>query len=174
MRRQLKMKTRFDFVSNSSSCSFIVNDMESFMSTLKKLSTSSRYGLDTWWMNGFNVSFNFQNTSENRLAFKNFVNNHYDYNDINDKTLYVNCDFEQLFSIDKSNYSQMKDISVYANTDDSKDTNARLALLYWAMKAENVDVDNSCSEREFEIFSDVPAGIVNAAMTKFQPKQEFN
>ena len=145
--------------------------MESFMSMLKKLSTSSHYGLDTWWMNGFNVSFEFENIPENKLAFKKFLDR---YNDIDDKILYVNGDFEQLFSLDKTDYSQMKNIRIYAYNDDGKDNTARLALLYWAMKANDVDVDNSCSERELEIFSDVPAGIVNAAMTKFQPKQEFN
>ena len=55
------MKLRFDFVSNSSSCSFVVNDLKAFNEKLRVLSrTKDGKDVDTYWMYGLNIRFNFK------------------------------------------------------------------------------------------------------------------
>jgi len=161
------MKTREDFVSNSSSCSFVINDINAFMKAFEKLS-----GTDTWWLYGLKANFTVDNSSENRRIFKDLIDQ---WTDTRGKELQFTCDLERLFcQIDADALKQMRDIIVYAYNDDGRDNVARETLLYWAMKSEGVDVDNGQSEREMALFNDVPAGIVNAAMTMFQPKQDLN
>ena len=165
------MKTRSDFVSNSSSCSFVINDIKSFNDVLTRLS-SDKNGVDTWWLSGLNLSFEFKNTPQNKLAFKKFLDY---YSDRQDSTLYVSGSFEYFFSIDPQFYSQMENVSVYAYDDCGNADIEKLILMYFAMKSEGVDVDNSSTEHEFSLFNDVPGGIVNAAMKMFHPKtRELN
>lgn len=166
------MKIRSDFVSNSSSCSFMINDLKAFNEKLKVLSlTKDGKNVDTFWMYGLNIRFNFKNTEDNKKVFKDFMDR-YTYD--NAEFVYGSGDFEKFLSIDPQYYSQLENVEVYAYDDGGYDDIRKIALLYLAMRAEGVDVDNSKSEHEFKLFSDVPAPLVNAAMTMFQPKQEFN
>ncbi len=166
------MKTRSDFVSNSSSCSFVINDLKAFNKKLRDLSrTKDGKDIDTFWMYGLNIRFNFKNTENNKKVFKDFMDR-YTYD--NDEWIYGSGEFEKFLSIDPQYYSQLESVEVYAYDDGGYDDIQKLALLYWAMRAEGVDVDNTESEHEFEFFSDVPTPLVNAAIKMFQPKQEFN
>lgn len=166
------MKTRSDFVSNSSSCSFMINDLKAFNEKLMVLSrTKDGKDVDTFWMYGLNIRFNFKNTEDNKKVFKDFIDR-YTYG--NDELVYGHGELEKFFSIDPQCYSQLENIEVYAYDDGGYDDIQKLALLYWAMRAEGVDVDNSESEHEFEFFANVPVPLVNAAIKMFQPKQEFN
>lgn len=166
------MKTRSDFVSNSSSCSFVINDLKAFNEKLRVLSqTEDGKDVDTFWMYGLNIRFNFKNTENNKKVFKDFMDR-YTYD--NDEWVYGSGEFEKFLSIDPQYYNQLESVEVYAYDDGGYDDIQKLALLYWAMRAEGVDVDNSESEHEFEFFSDVPTPLVNAAIKMFQPKQEFN
>lgn len=166
------MKTRFDFVSNSSSCSFVINDIKAFNEKLRVLSqTKDGKDIDTFWMYGLNIRFNFKNTENNKKVFKDFMDR-YTYD--NDEWIYGSGEFEKFLSIDPQYYNQLESVEVYAYDDGGYDDIQKLALLYWAMIAEGVDVDNSESEYEFEFFSDVPTPLVNAAIKMFQSKQEFN
>ena len=166
------MKTRFDFVSNSSSCSFVVNDLKAFNEKLRALSrTKDGKDVDTYWMYGLNIRFNFKNTKDNKKVFKDFMDR-YTYD--NDEWVYGSGEFEKFLSIDPQHYGQLESVEVYAYDDGGYEDIQKLGLLYWAMRAEGVDVDNSESEHEFEFFSDVPTPLVNAAIKMFQSKQEFN
>lgn len=166
------MKFRSDFVSNSSSCSFLVSDLKTFNEKLRVLSrTKDGKDVDTYWMYGLNIRFNFKNTEDNKKVFKDFIDR-YTYD--NDEWVYGSGKFEKFLSIDPQYYGQLESVEVYAYDDSGYDDIQKLALLYWAMRAEGVDVDNSESEHEFEFFSDVPTPLVNAAIKMFQPKQEFN
>ena len=166
------MKIRFDFISNSSSCSFVVHDLKAFNEKLKVLSsTKDGNDIDTFWMYGLNVRFSFKNTKCNKTVFKDFIDG-YTYKD--DEYIYGNGNFEKFLSIDPQYYNMLDSFEVYAYDDCGNNDVQKLALLYWAMKAEGVDVDNSVSEHEFEFFTDVLAQLVNSAMKMFQPKQEFN
>ena len=166
------MKTRIDFVSNSSSCSFVIHDIKAFNEKLKVLaSAKDGKGIDTFWMYGLHVRFNFKNTEGNKAVFKDFLSG-YAYKD--SEYMYGSGSFEKFLSIDPQYYGQLESVEVYAYDDGGYDDIQKLALLYWAMKAEGVDVDNSDSEHEYELFPDVPAQLVNAAVKMFQPKQKFN
>ncbi len=166
------MKTRSDFVSNSSSCSFVINDLKAFNEKLRILSrTKDGKNIAIFWMYGLNIRFNFKNTEDNKKVFKDFMDG---YNYDNDEWIYGSGEFEKFLSIDPQYYGQLESVEVYAYDDGGYDDIQKLALLYWAMKAEGVDVDNSESEHEFEFFADVPVPLVNAAIKMFQPKQEFN
>jgi len=166
------MKTRNDFVSNSSSCSFVINDLKAFNEKLKVLSASKDgNSIDIFWMYDLEIRFNFKNTEDNKKVFKDFTDR-YTYTD--DEWIYGSGDFEKFLQIDPKYYSQLNDVEVYAYDDCGNEGVQKLALLYWAMRAKGVDVDNSESEHEYELFPNVPAQLVNAAVEMFQPKQEFN
>lgn len=159
------MKIRSDYISNSSSCSFVINDIKSFGNALRKLS-SDEY-LNTWWMYGLKMNFTCADTPKNRKIFSGFIDS-YSYSEVfsfhNNAKLYAHGYLENFIDIDESSYELMEDISIYAYNDDGNDNISKLTLLYWAMKSENVDVDNSDSEREFKLFNGIPDKIVNAAL----------
>lgn len=170
------MKTRSDFVSNSSSCSFVINDLKAFNEKLRVLSsTKDGKDIDTFWMCEFSIRFNVKNTKDNKKVFRNFIDNYY-VNAISAKDELIWCygDFEKFLDIDPQYYEQVDDVEVCVDDDYNNEGVQNLALLYWAMRAEGVDVDNSKSEHEYELFHDVPSQLVNAALKMFQPKQEFN
>ena len=155
------MKTREDFVSNSSSSSFIIKDLDKFIDAFEELS-----GNDLWWLYGLSITFEIDNTRENKERFKPLIDA-YSMNDERSQTLYVNADFEQLLSINKEDYGFIKNLSVYAYNDSGYDATDMLTLLYWAMRSKNVDVTDKDSERELALFSNVPTKIINAAMKMF-------
>ena len=162
------MKIRSDFVSNSSSCSFVINDLKAFNEKLKVLSsTKDGNGIDTFWMYDLYISFNFKNTEDNKKVFKDFIDG---YTYTNDEWVYGSGDFEKFLYIDPQYYSQLDDVKVYVYDDCGNEGFQNIALLYWAMKAEGVDVDNSNSDREYELFHGVPSQLVNAAVKMFQKK----
>ena len=166
------MKTRIDFVSNSSSCSFVINDLKAFNEKFKVLSsTKDGNDIDTFWMYDLNIRFSFKNTEDNKKVFKAFTDR-YTYTD--DEWIYGNGNFEKFLKIDPQYYGQLDSVEVYAYDDCGNEGIQKLALLYWAMRAEGVDVDNSDSEHEYKLFPDVPAQLVNSAMKMFQPKQKLN
>ena len=162
------MKTRLDFISNSSSCSFVIHDLKAFNEKLKVLSsTKDGNDIDTFWMYSLNIRFSFKNTEANKIAFKDFTDR---YTYTNDEWIYGSGDFEKFLQIDPQYYSQIDNIEVYVYDDCWNEGVQKLTLLYWAMKAEGVDVDNSYEEHEYELFPNVPAQLVNAAIKMFQPK----
>ena len=166
------MKFRFDFVSNSSSCSFVINDLTAFNEKLKVLSsTKDGNDIDTFWMFDLEIRFNFKNTEDNKNVFEDFTDR-YTYTD--DEWIYGSGDFEKFLQIDPHYYDQLGRVEVYVYDDCGNEGVQKLTLLYWAMRAEGVDVDNSESEHEYELFHDVPTQLVNAAVKMFQPKQELN
>ena len=166
------MKIRTDFVSNSSSCSFVINDLKAFNEKLKVLSAAKDgNSIDTFWMHDLDIRFNFKNTEDNKKVFKDFTDK---YTYTNDEWIYGGGDFEKFLQIDPQHYGQLDSVGVYAYDDCGNEGIQKLALLYWAMRAEGVDVDNSESEHEYELFPDIPAQLVNSAIKMFLPKQEFN
>ena len=161
------MRIRSDFVSNSSSCSFVIHDLNAFNEKLKVLSsTKDGKDIDTFWMYDLNIRFKFKNTEDNKKVFKDFTDR-YTYND---EWIYGSGDFVKFLQINPQYYGQLDNVEVYAYDDCGNEGFQKLALLYWAMRAEGVDVDNSESEHEYELFHDVPAQLVNAAVKMFQPK----
>lgn len=159
------MKIRADFISNSSSCSFVINDLKAFNEKLKVLSAAKDgNGIDTLWMYDLHIRFNFKNTEDNKKVFKDFT---YIYTYVDDEWIYGSGDFEKFLNIDPQYYSQLGNVEVYAYDDCGNEEVQKLALLYWAMRAEGVDVDNSDSEREYKLFPDVPAQLVNSAVKMF-------
>lgn len=155
------MKTRSDFISNSSSCSFVVNDMKSFIDAFNNL-CNDNYS----WLYGLNISFEFDNTKRNNIEFKRFLEFYGDRS--GEKSLYVSGSIENIFSIDASFYKEMKNVRVYAYNDNGSNDISKLCLLYYAMKSNGVDIDNSGSENDFNLFSkDVPQTIVDAALKTF-------
>lgn len=162
------MKIRSDFVSNSSSCSFIVHDINAFKEKFKVLSsTKDGKDVDTLWTYGLNVSFNFKNTKENKKVFKDFIDG-YTYTD--GEWIYGSGDFEKFLKIDPQYYGQLDNFNVYAYNDCDNNDIQKLTLLYWAMIAEGVDIDNSTSEHEYEFFADLPTPLVNAAIKHFNQR----
>ena len=115
--------------------------------------------------------FSFKNAESNKIVFKDFIDG-YTYKD--GEYMYGSGNFEKFLSIDSQHYNQLDSFEVYAYDDCGNNDIQKLALLYWAMQDEGIDVDNSVSEHEFEFFTDVPVQLVNSAMKMFQPKQEFN
>ena len=159
------MKTRNDFVSNSSSCSFIVNDINAFKDKLSVLSpTKDGKYIDTSWMYGLKVRFKYKDTEENRKIFKNFDSTTYNSYAYYDEWVYVSDDFEKLLNIDPQYYNLLQDVEVYTYNDHDYQYIQSLALLYLAMKNEGVDVDNSNSEQDFGLFVNFPTQLIKAAM----------
>lgn len=109
------MKFRFDFVSNSSSCSFVINDLNAFNEKLKVLSsTKDGNDIDTFWMFDLEIRFNFKNTEDNKNVFKDFTDR-YTYTD--DEWIYGSGDFEKFLQIDPHYYDQLGRVEVYVYDD---------------------------------------------------------
>lgn len=156
------MKMRNDFVSNSSSSSFIVNDIEKFYDKLYELIKTKDGNYDTWWLYGINVSFTIDNTEENRKNFSELLK--YYSNDESKREQYVSTDLNSFIEIDKKNLDKLKSVRIYAYHDTANgNENDRLAIIYYAMKHENVQVVDA-GEREITMFNDVPKKIVEAAI----------
>jgi len=159
------MKIRSDFVSNSSSCSFLVADVAAFAAKLRELCASAD-GVDTWWMNGLTLSFDVRGTPENKRAFADFIDQLYCWEDA-DGDVYASGDFSRIVDVDPSTYGEMKNVRVAAGESYESDCVNRLALLYMAMKASGVAVDDSGTERGFALFGDMPKGLVEAALAAY-------
>jgi len=162
------MKTRDDFVSNSSSCSFVVNDIASFRAKLAELCRDdSRDFLDLWWLNSLSVKFEFDNCEENREKFKS-LSSFFDfiYENDNEPPALVSTSmmFDQLLSAKEEDLALMKDIRIEAAMCDSDSLNS-LAFLFYAMKSCKIDVDNSSSEQSFSLFNmSIPEKVIEAAL----------
>ena len=116
---ELDMKTRIDFVSNSSSCSFVIHDIKAFNEKLKVLSSAKNgTGIDTFWMYGLHVRFNFKNIENNKAVFKDFLSG-YAYKD--SEYMYGSGSFEKFLSIDPQYYGQLESVEVYAYDDGGYD-----------------------------------------------------
>lgn len=157
------MKIRSDFVSNSSSCSFMVNDIKAFMAKLNELSRNTKdSAIDTWWLNDISISFYIENTAKNKMMFKPFLK-YYSNNDY-DKDIYVSGCLDMLFELDKEAYSSMKNISIYSYGEYRDNSIDKLVVLYMAMKASGIDIDCSRSEKKLNLLNNVPRLIVKTAL----------
>lgn len=160
---QKKMKIRINFVSNSSSCSFIVNDVAEFKSKLVELcknDASSEY-IDLWWLRNLIIRFSFDNTEENREKLK--LISSYIYCDSSSASHgFGEIRFDELVELDDSILPLMKNVEVVHDigADDNDDV---IAMLFIAMKQCGIDVDNSCSEKEFTMFESIPKKIAQIA-----------
>ena len=121
------MKIRSDFVSNSSSCSFVIHDLKAFNEKLKVLSSAKDgNGIDTFWMYDLDIRFNFKNTKDNKKVFKEFTDR-YTYN--NDEWIYGSGDFQKFLQIDPQYYGQLDNVEVYAYDDCGNEGIQKLADL---------------------------------------------
>jgi hypothetical protein len=161
------MKTRLEFVSNSSSCSFIVNDVAGFKSKLVELckdDASSEF-IDLWWLRNLVIRFSFDNNEENREKFKHtaaYIVYNSAYNDEPPSQCDGEITFDEWVGLDESFISLMHNVVVmnYAGYDGNENT---LPFLFTVMKHCGIDVDNSCSEKQFTMFESIPKKVAQIA-----------
>lgn len=162
------MKTRAEFVSNSSSCSFIVNDIAAFKAKLAELCRDEKRDfLDLWWLNSLSLNFSFDNCEESREAFKQHCGFYeYSYADENElpSEVFTSMTFDSFMDLDSKLIPLMKDVRV-TSEDMVGDGIHSLAFLFYAMKAHSIDVDKSQSEQDFNLFNmSIPKKVMNAAL----------
>lgn len=157
------MKTRTDFVSNSSSCSFVINDVKKTIECLKSLNGDGYVpsALDELDVRIF----------AKRSVLKELL-------DVLDKDPSYYDDFTKNLDVEDSydfNLSQLENIpdnilqqinSIYITCDDYEHIKVMyLSVLYLFLKNEGVDVDCSDSEQEL-MFQDGDTSLLGKMLRK--------
>jgi len=163
------MKTRNDFVSNSSSCSFVVNDIHNFKTKLAELCKDpERDFYDTWWLSFLEITFEFDNSEENRELFKDTCS-FFEYVSTADdevpSLVRTTMTFDYFMDLDARRLDLVKGMRVHSvDMNDSNGINS-LAFLFYAMKSCKIDVDNSTSEQDFGLFNmAIPEKVIDLAL----------
>ena len=138
------MKTREDFVSNSSSCSFVVKDIEHGLSVIEELSI-----LDSMEMDEMDVYF----TASLQDAKKHKLEKYESWRDEEEGYVYCRCSCSALASFSSDVTSSFKELWLSCS-DCDQGAVFILSLLYEALKSAGVDVSDEDTEISFPSLDD--------------------
>lgn len=138
------MKTRRDFVSNSSSCSFIIEDIAAGLQALKELDV-----LDAYEFNDIEVMFivNIETFQTNKMdKYESWRDEQYD-------EVYCSCAASELVQLPIAIKQNIKKLE-FSCDDYNKNASLIVALLYEVLKLMDVSVNNENSEMDFPTTDD--------------------
>ena len=133
------MKTRNDYVSNSSSCSFIINDVQAGLKALKEFDILGASDISC-----IAARFTISEEAFNALNMPELES----WRDKIEHAVVCRCDPSELLQLPKQAFKNLKDLEFQCD-DCEQEAVFMLALLYEALKIKGVDVDNGCSEMDF-------------------------
>ena len=137
--RKQDMKIRADFVSNSSSCSFIINDVQAGLKALKEFDILGASDISS-----IGARFTLSEEAFNALSMPELEC----WRDEREHEVFCSCDPSELLQLPKQALKSLKDLEFQCD-DCEQEAVFMLALLYEAFRIKGVDVDNGCSEMDF-------------------------
>ena len=133
------MKLRSDFVSNSSSCSFVINDVAAGFAALKEFDI-----LDADDLNEIGVRFTLSEDIFKTLKMPRLES----WRDERTHEVFCSCEPYELMQLPKIAIKNLTDLE-FECSDCEQQAVFILSLLYEALRIKGVDVDNECSEMDF-------------------------
>ena len=138
------MKTRNDFVSNSSSCSFVINDVAAGLKTLKDFDI-----LDASDMNDLSVNFILSEDVFNALNMPKLES----WRDDRSHEVFCRCEPYELLQLPKLAIENLTKLEFQCD-DYEQQAVFILSLLFEALRIKGIDVDNDNSEIDFPSVND--------------------